>query len=385
MFQAIYPNENPGTWELFGWSPGPSTAMTSAHGNIKITGQGTFGYGEPPSLFSIRKDVQTETRRKRKFARISIDGFGNWESYDAQGDGTTLGISDSFLFVGKKGCAKPCTTGNWVDVPQPPGEGLDQGTFSASPGNVYNIKFTNGTYRTYRGTGTGQGSWVEVPALQNKIPLATSIDNKAIYATPTDPSTYGNLERCSYPYDSASQCKNISTSGRKIQSVTVNPATSRVWITTKESASNGNIFQRLDDEDPSAIISDVETREQGLQRDVNSLGGEIRITQAEVTSGKLRKEASDVIREATNLTGNISGVYEESDKLKSEITQAKKQTAGYKNKMLPLQILTFTLAVVLLIYLVAGFVLPSTVTSIVAVLALAGGLAAAIYFAVVSK
>jgi hypothetical protein len=387
--EMSYPDESPGPWELFTWnsSAPSSTPLKSAHGSIKITNEsnGEFAYGEPPTIFSIVKQVTTTTQRKKKFARMSIDGSGSWESYDAQGDGINLEVSDAFMFLGKKGCAKPCTTGNWVDVPQPGGTGINQGTFSASPGSVYNIQFENGVYKTYRGTGTGQGGWVEVPGLQNKIPLSTSIDNTAIYVTPTDPAAYGTLERCSYPYDTSDSCKKVATDGRHVLSVSVNPGTSRVWMTTKESASRGNIFQRLDNEDSNMVVHETDLRAQELQRDVNSLGGEIRVTESELTSGKLRKEASDIIREATNLTGSISGIYEESDKLKSEITQAKKQTAGYKNKMLPLQILTFTLAVVLLIYLVAGFVLPSKVTSILAVLGLAGGLAAAIYFAVVSK
>jgi hypothetical protein len=156
-------------------------------------------------------------------------------------------------------------------------------------------------------------------------------------------------------------------------------------MVTQESASKGNIFQRLDNEDPKVVINEVGIRGQDLQRDVNALGGDIRITQAEVSAGITRKEASDIIKEATNLSGNISGTLDESEKLRSQIRQGKKEEAGYKNKLLPLQILTFTLAVVLLMYLTAGFLLPISVTSILAVLGLAAGLGGAIYFAVTNK
>jgi hypothetical protein len=386
---ATYPDDSPGPWEVFGWTPSAynSTFLASAHGTIKITNESTgeFAYGIPPTLFSIEKQVTTSTQRKKKYARMPVDGSGSWESYDAQGDGTNLEVSDAFLFLGKKGCAKPCTTGNWVDIPQPGGTGINQGTFSASAGNVYNIQFENGVYKTYKGTGTGQGGWVEVPGLRNKIPLSTSIDNTAIYATSTDPAAYGTLERCSYPYDSPDSCKPVSTDGRKVSSLAVNPATSRTWMVTQESASKGNIFQRLDNEDPKVVINEVGIRGQDLQRDVNALGGDIRITQAEVSAGITRKEASDIIKEATNLSGNISGTLDESEKLRSQIRQGKKEEAGYKNKLLPLQILTFTLAVVLLMYLTAGFLLPISVTSILAVLGLAAGLGGAIYFAVTNK
>ena len=339
------------------------------------------------SIWSIQPSGQTKTELKTvlKYARMNVDGSGSWESYDAQGDGTNIEVSDAFLFIGTKGCAKPCTTGNWVDVPQPGGTGINQGTFSASPGNVYNLRFENGVYKTYKGTGTGQGGWVELPGLQNKFPLSTSTDNTAIYATPADSGNYGTLERCEYPYDTPEKCKKVFTDGRTATSVSVNPATSRVWMTTKEMASKGNIFQRLDSEDPQVIMNEFGEREQELQRDVNSLGGDIRLTHAEVSAGMTRKEASDIITEATNLSGNISGTLEESEKLRSQIRQGKKEEAGYKNKMLPLQILTFTLAVVLLLYLTAGIILPSSITSILAVLGLSAGLGSAIYFAVTNK
>ena len=156
-------------------------------------------------------------------------------------------------------------------------------------------------------------------------------------------------------------------------------------MTTRDSASKGNIFQKLDEEDANNIIRDFDTRSRELDRDVNSLGGEIRITQSDVTAGLTRKEASKIVKDATNLSGNISGAIEESEKLRSQIRQGKRENAGYKNKMLPIQILTFTLAVVLLVYLTAGFLLPSYVTSVISVLGLAGGLGAAIYFAVRNK
>lgn len=385
-----YPDDSPGPWEVFGWSPSSynSTFLASAHGTIKIINESTgeFAYGIPPTLFSIEKQTNTSTQRKKKYARMSVDGSGSWESYDVDANGRYFLATDSFLFLGDRGCAKPCTTGNWVDVPKPGGTGRFEELMSASAGNVYGLQAEpGGVFKIYQGTGTGQGGWKELSGLRNKIPVSTSIDNTAIYVTPADMNKQGSLERCSYPYDSPDACKPVSTDGRKMLSLAVNPATSRTWMVTQESASKGNIFQRLDSEDPQVVINEVGIRGQDLQRDVNALGGDIRITQAEVSAGITRKEASDIIKEATNLSGNISGTLDESEKLRSQIRQGKKEEAGYKNKMLPLQILTFTLAVVLLIYLTAGFLLPTSVTSILAVLGLAAGLGAAIYFAVTNK
>jgi hypothetical protein len=329
------------------------------------------------SAWSLQPAGQSRTERKNvsKYARMSVDGAGTWETYSIpQEYVSSFNVTDAALFTERKTCAKPCTTGNWIDMHLPENTNV----VNAGPGNVYASNPAKPD-RVFKGTGTGQGGWVEVPGLKQKQVLSSAIDNTAIYARDQD-----KLVRCEYPYESPA-CKLVDTGGNPVRSISVNPASKRVWMTSEGSGMKGNIFQRLDTEDPQVVMDEVASQEQQLQRDVNSLGGDIRLTQAEVSAGMVRKEASEIIQEATNLTGTISGAIEESELLRSKIRQGKKEEAGYKNKMLPLQILTFTLAVVFLIYLTAGFILPTTITSILAVVALAAGLGAAIYFAVTNK
>ena len=119
-----------------------------------------------------------------------------------------------------------------------------------------------------------------------------------------------------------------------------------------------------------------------LDRDVNSLGGEIRIQNAEIRTGDTLKEASDVIHEATSLHGPIESTQQESQMLRSQILGSSQSSAGYSASLLPLQIITGTLAGMLVILLLLAPVFPRTVTSALSVIVLAGGFGTAIYFVV---
>jgi hypothetical protein len=119
-----------------------------------------------------------------------------------------------------------------------------------------------------------------------------------------------------------------------------------------------------------------------LDRDVNSLGGEIRMQNAEILAGDTLKEASSVIQEATNLRGPIETTQQDSQKLRRQILGSSQDSSAYTNSLLPLQILAGTLLGLFVVFAVVGFVLPTTITTGLAVLILAGGFGAAIYFVV---
>jgi hypothetical protein len=119
-----------------------------------------------------------------------------------------------------------------------------------------------------------------------------------------------------------------------------------------------------------------------LDRDVNSLGGEIRIHDAQIMARDAMQEASQVIGEATNLEGPLEDTMQETQKLRSEIRNMTQTASGYAIGLIPLQILVATLAVLLAVFLLAGLFLPASVTIGLGVLILAGGFAVAIYFVV---
>ena len=314
----------------------------------------------------------------RKLARRPLDGSGEWSVQDgvkgAYDSGNTIHATDSYLFMGGKRCAKPCTTGNWVDFKGPTAS--NSGVVATGSDSIYTIDTSNG--KVLKTNEAGQGGWTEVPALSGKTPVSASIDSVAIYAA----TKSGKYERCEYPYDSTDDCKKIDTQGYIPSSLSVNPSNNRVWMTTTESNSKGNIFQRLDRENPDTVLDEVTQFDKQRERDVNSLGDTLKFQGAEISAALTRREAAEVIKDATKINENIQDIANESEMLRTKIRTHKEQSSGYTQKMNILKILAFTLAVVLLIYLTAGLVLPASITSAIALFALSAGLGTAIYFSV---
>ena len=226
-----------------------------------------------------------------------------------------------------------------------------------------------------------QSGWEVLDGLKNVIPLSVESDNTAIYGITSDRSSPRAL-RCEPPYKDEGSCKPLDTGGRKPSSMSVNPTSNTLYMTTVEPGPSGNIFQRLDTDNGQDVVAHADMVGRQLDRDVNSLGGEIRIQDAEIRAGDALREASRVIGEATNLEGPLEDTMQETQKLRSEIRNMTQTASGYAIGLLPLQILVGTLAVLLAVFLLAGLFLPASVTIALGVLILAGGFGAAIYFVV---
>lgn len=228
-----------------------------------------------------------------------------------------------------------------------------------------------------------QSGWEVLDGLKNVMPLSVESDNTAIYGITSDKDKAAPV-RCVPPYDSKDSCKPLDTVGRQPTSLSVNPTNNTMYMTTIESGPAGNIFQRLDTDNGPEVVAHADSVGRQLDRDVNSLGGEIKVQDAQIMAGDALREASRVIGEATNLEGPLEDTMQETQKLRSEIRNMTQTSSGYALGLLPLQILVATLGLLLVVFLLLGLVLPSSVTIGLGVLILAGGFGAAIYF-VVSK
>lgn len=307
-----------------------------------------------------------------------VDGSGDWRfvrtpSKDAARQ-TSLAVSDSFLFVTGSGCAKPCATETWVPIPMDESVSM----LHASTNHTYETVYDSTRKPTNkRSDASAQAGWEELGGLKDVVPSAVESDNTAIYGTKS-----GRPVRCVPPYKDEESCKPLDTGGREPTSMSVNPASSTLYMTTVEPGPSGNIFQRLDTDNGQDVVAHADSVGRQLDRDVNSLGGEIRTQDAEIRAGEALREASRVIGEATNLEGPLEDTMQETQKLRSEIRNMTQTASGYAIGLLPLQILVATLAVLLAVFLLAGLVLPASVTIALGVLILAGGFGAAIYFVV---
>ena len=323
----------------------------------------------------------------RSVAVRAVNGSGNWSfiriptenqpglSSDGMGGSLsdTIEVTDSFIFVGSQSCAKPCATNNWVV-----NEKTKNATI-ASAGHVYVLDTADdGREVLRRSDASAQGRWDDLAGLKDVTPLTAQADNTAIYGM----DKKGAPVRCVPPYDKASSCKKLDTGGRKPKSMSVNPTNNGLYMTTIEPGPAGNIFHRLDTDNTGEVLSYSDDIVKDLDRDVNSLGSEIRIQNAEIAAASNIKQASEVIHEATNLHGPIEKSAHETQKLRSQILGSSEETRLYTTSLMPLQVLVVTLVVLLIAFATMGFVMPSSVTTGVGVLILAIGFGTAIYFVV---
>lgn len=318
-----------------------------------------------------------ESSSKNRIAARSADGSGAWRFIETSPDqtATDLAVTDAFLFSGGYACAKPCNTDTWVKV-----ESLgtpQKHHVLGSSSHVYVTDSSN--QKTMRSNASAQGSWEALRGLDKVMPVSVEADNTAVYGTDFESD---QPLRCTPPYDRKSSCKPLDTGGRKPTSLSVNPTNNVLYMTTVEPGPAGNIFQRLDSDNTHEVLSYSDKAVRELDRDVNSLGSEIRVQNAEISAGDTLKEASNVIHEATDLHGPIQSTKDQSQILRSQIRNTSQDVSGYSGSLMPLQILAATLVVLFILLAVLGFVLPTNVTAVLAIVLLATGFGAAIYFVV---
>jgi hypothetical protein len=316
-----------------------------------------------------------------------VAGGGGWKILKVPGSMpkyATINLTDSFMFVGKKGCAKPCTTSAWVDISLP-GSGAG-GVVAASSGAVYAASSAGDGTHIYKSSQTGQGGWTDLKGLKDRLPVAVATDNQVIYTTN---ASSGAVDRCEAPYNRPTSCKPADMEGHSIsglRTLSVNPSSHQVYMTAQENGEAGNIFQRLDDMGGShlqKVLQGVNQYDNRMDHNINSMGDTLKLQHEKLVSGLTRKTAIDVLRDAIKYDGDLGPAREETENLRRMISFGKDTRKSYQAKMLPLEIIIGTLAVVAVIFLVGGSMASPEVTSGVAILALISGFLASVYFAVV--
>lgn len=357
---AVRPVDGRGGWSMINVPDGKPATQSDPFLFSDVVG-GASGQNEP-----------NDPRETGDAFRFNVDPQAAAPAKPAEDD-ATIEVTDSFIFVGSQSCAKPCATNNWVV------NAKTKNARASSSGHMYVLDTTaDGREVMRRSDAAAQGGWDDLEGLKDITPLTAQADNTAIYGT----DKKGAPVRCVPPYNSKGSCKIIDTGGRKPKSMSVNPANNAVYLTAVEPGPSGNIFYRLDGDNAEEVIMHTDRAVQDMDRDVNSLGNEIRIQNAEINAAKNIKQATDVFREATNLRGPLENSVNERQKLRNQIMGSSEETSLYTNSLMPLQVLAITLVLLFIVFATIGFVMPTYVTTGIGVLILAGGLGTAIYFVV---
>jgi len=314
--------------------------------------------------------TSTQSSNTLTFASLSIDGSGSWSSQPVPGSppaNPTINITDQFIFVGNQGCAKPCTTGNWVPVSSPQGS---TGIVAASSGSTYATVNNGGVTNVYSSSGSAQGGWNAQPGLSGKTPIAVEADNQFLYAKD---SGSGNIYRCGVPYSDKDSCHPVDTNGATVSgnhTISVNPRNYQTYIAASTNGSTGNMYQRLDEGsiNYAPVLEETKNYTDQLDKTVNSLGDATVAQASALSAAETREEAVSAIKQVTDLRNKFRETDDKAKTLKSKILNDKPLST--KKSLFPLQVILYTLIFTILLHILLSYflspniVMAFTITSI---------------------
>lgn len=308
-----------------------------------------------------------------------VDGSGSWSAFTTTQAFTTIVPTNNYLWATTSTfpmrCAKPCTTNNWIEDTLP--DGL---TMLGSDGaSVYGAPY--GLPNLWKRDEQGQQNWTPVASV-NFMPTSLAAESSANGLYVADAK--GSLNFCT-----DTSCNTVDTLGYAVPTlkggVSKNPDTQKLWLLSTTTGVKGNVFERVDSSNIAPIMREVEAEEASRSELVTTLADALQVQTSKAEANIIAREASAAIQQLEPISLSVGNADSTTQTLKRKLAFALSDTEAYTDKLVPLQILTGTLLVTILIYLSLGFLLPTTVTNILALLVLAAGLGAAIYFSVKSN
>jgi hypothetical protein len=164
--------------------------------------------------------------------------------------------------------------------------------------------------------------------------------------------------------------------------MSLNPRSYQTYVAAASSGSSGNLYQRVDPGsiDHSAALDQTNQYINKMDSDVNALGSATSNQNAQIEVGKVKKAANSVIKQVTDISEERQSTAHERENVARQI-----QTVGGPDsqwKMQVLQTVAITVAIVLLLYVIGGFVLSPIANMSIAIVGMTIGLGIAISFAV---
>jgi hypothetical protein len=327
----------------------------------------------------------------------SVDGTGAWTVLSNGVSGkpilSSLGVTQTFLWVTGTDpstskpisyhCTKPCSTNAWVqdtDIDQP------IGALSSSGSKLYGTTFdpTLGKSIVFSADETG-ANLEAVAGLSGVNPAALSAqsDQTTLLVAGKDNTLYG----CAAPCTDPSQAYRIDTQGYTVSS-TSNPVSivnNQMWMVSPTSATNGNIFARLDTPDATSILDQVQSMDASRQQIAKTLEDDWTVQTASLAAQKEIKGALNALGEAVSMDKELKHSKDTAGVLERKIQSEQSQVDAYRSKVYPLQILAIALLASVVVLAVLGRILPSSMVRGLVALMLTVGFGATIYFYVTNN
>lgn len=274
----------------------------------------------------------------------------------------------------KQKCAKPCTTGAWVPVPDKSGVRIT----SASDTNLYGVDSNGNGVKTDETIQTGWSSISGISGLKLSS-LIGEMDGTALYGV----DSKSNIFRCEGDC-SKQDIENVDVAGYVPLNISPDSGGKDLWLTTRTTGNTGNVFNKLDKLDYSSLMNKITSLETQRDAIVKDTSKEYKM-QTNIMAAN--KQVSDFVSyfkkffqygkdTSKKLKGNIGH-------LEEEIQLTQMQLDQINNTQPLIQVLLVTLIIVMLLYLFGSFL--GSFVHILAFLTLIGGIVFAIYFSQTSN
>lgn len=269
----------------------------------------------------------------------------------------------------KQKCAKPCTTGNWVVSPE------NKVTItSSSDSTLYGTDSLGNAVKTDENI---QSPWSPISGLAG-ISLKSvfgQADSTALYGVDKNSKAYRCEGDCTIP----DNLDPLDTGGYMPLNMVPDPSSKSIWMTATTSADKGNIFNRLDKSDYSAIMNNITPLDQQRSKIVEDVEHEYtKQTQLMIVN----KQLSSVVDFFKSIfktdTGAVQHDKNEISRLEDKI-KGSQESIDQINTIKPIiQSLLFVLVAVVIVYIVGSNVLGQFV-HVVAFATLVAGVGFSIY------
>lgn len=254
--------------------------------------------------------------------------------------------------------AKPGTTSNWIPIPDTTNVQIT----SASATSLYGVDPHGNAVKTDESM---QSAWAGVPVFAGKkMELVTGdIDKTAMYGIDSN----HQLMRCT------GKCNPVSTAGYTVSSLSVEPTSHDIWMTTQTSGDLGNVFTKPDMFNPPSILKSAGDLD--VQRDAL-------VKQAQ-DAHKGSTQETVVSKQLSNIKTFLSKNFHINDTSKKlnidkqsvlhdQILDTDTQISQLNATLPTIQQILYLLAAVALVYIIFGFF--GWIAHLIAFLVLGGGL-----------
>jgi hypothetical protein len=305
---------------------------------------------------------------QRKLLINPVASTGEWSEVLVFSEATKIFSTHTFIWTQdssnkKQRCAKPCTTGGWISSTD-----TRVRITSASETALYGVD-SSGT--PLKSDETLQTGWTPINELAGRklTALLGQLDNTALYGVEN-----GGLLR-----EERGDTEPVTTYGQTPSSLSADPFTKDVWMTTEGRGEMGNIFTKIDKPDYSSIMNKIRPLDQ--QRDQVVQSAEAQYAQQDKITG-LNKSLKDFVDFFYAKFGITKDTLKETEDDIGGLQNDIKRTQGTLDLMAGTQpiveVLFLTLLAVLFLYVFASFI--GQLIHTLAFLVLIGGLVYAITY-----